>query len=145
MPKVTGLFLFEKKGAEPASVDEARSDPKGGLDRDHHGARPNREILVVDRGILDELGLKPGALREQITVEGFPELDTLEPGTRLAVGNSTMKIMEPCHGCLIIGEYNGADPESFREAIEGHRGMFVQFVESDDGVIRVGDEVKLLS
>lgn len=144
MAKVAGLFLFEEKGAEPASVDEARPDVKGGLDGDHHGARPNREILVVDRAILDELGLKPGALREQVTVEGIPELDTLEPGTKLSVGSSALRITDQCHGCLTIGEYNGADPETFRAAIEGHRGMFVQFEDPEGAVIRVGDEVKIL-
>lgn len=144
MSKVAGLFLFERKGAEASSVDEIRPDEKGGLAGDHHGARPNREILVVDSGILDELGLKPGALREQITVEDLPMLDNLGPGTRLAVGNSILQIAEPCHGCLIIGEYNGADPETFRAAIDGRRGMFVQFVESDGAVIRVGDEVRVL-
>jgi MOSC domain-containing protein YiiM len=146
MGKVVGLFLYEEKGAVPLEVETARRGPKGEFEGDHHGTRSGREILVVDRDVLDDHGLKPGALREQVTFEGFPQLNTLSHGSKLRVGDAVLEIVDPCGPCLKIGAYNGVeDVEAFRESLEGRRGVFVKFVEEDaDSEIKIGDPVELI-
>lgn len=144
MAKIAALFTYSAEGAAPAPIDAAGPNEKGALEGDRHGAKPGRKILMVDQGILDELGLEPGALREQITVEGLPELDSLPPGTRLEVGDSTLEITKACAPCLTIGAHNQVeDPEAFRDLLEGRRGMFVEFV-GHAQKISVGDQVAVL-
>jgi hypothetical protein len=145
MASVVGIFLYEREGEQPTSVDTARFDSAGSLSGDRHRTKPGRKILMVDRGVLEDRGLAPGALREQLTVEGLPELYSLPAGTRLMVGSASMEVLKPCAPCLIIGQYNGAeDPEAFRQSIEGRRGMFVEFVGDLDQSISVGDEVRVV-
>jgi MOSC domain-containing protein YiiM len=145
MGEVVGLFLYEKKGAQAQNVESVEPADIGGLTDDHHGAsRPARQILVVDKEILDDHGIGPGALREQITVD-FPELNSLPIGTRITAGDAVLEIVEECHGCLKIAAYNGAkDAEAFRDSLDGRRGMFVKFVEGSQMPIRLGDPVKVL-
>jgi MOSC domain-containing protein YiiM len=98
---------------------------------------------MVDRSVLQDHDLAPGALREQLTVEGLPELDSLPPGTRIAAGAGILEVIDSCAPCLVIGEYNGVeDREAFRQSLEGRRGMFVEFVEPAE--ISVGDVVRVL-
>ena len=146
MAKVVGLFLYDEKGAQPFAVDSARPGPRGGLEGDHHGARPDRGILMVDKDVLDEHGLKPGALREQVTLEGLSQLNTLRHGSKIEVGQAILEVLDPCAPCLIIGQYNGVDdPETFRDAIVGRRGVFVRFTDEGAGSeINIGDLVALI-
>lgn len=144
MAKIAALFTSSAEGADPTPIDSARPNEKGALEGDRHRGKPGRKILMVDGAILDELGLEPGALREQITVEGLPELDSLQPGMKLEVGDSTLEIVKACAPCLTIGALNKVeDPEAFRDALEGRRGMFVEFV-GDGTKISVGDQVAVL-
>ena len=144
MSKVIGLFLYEKKGSTPKTVDEAEADAAGGILGDHHGARPGREILVVDRAVLDDHGIEPGALREQVTVD-VPELNSLQPGAFIAAGDAVLEVMEECKPCLIIAEYNGAeDAEAFRDSTKGRRGVFVKVADDGDKTLRVGDPISVI-
>lgn len=145
MGEVVGLFLYETKGAQAKDVDSVEPADNGGLMGDHHGvSRPARQILVVDKEVLDDHGITPGALREQITVN-FPELNSLAVGTRITAGDAVLEILEECKGCLKIAAYNGAnDAEAFRDSINSRRGMFVKFVEGSEKPIRVGDPVKVI-
>ena len=145
MASVVGIFLYEREGDRPTSVENAEFDSAGSLSGDRHGKKPGRKILMVDRDVLDEKGLAPGALREQLTVEGLPELYSFPAGTRLMVGSASLEVLKPCAPCLIIGQYNGAeDPEAFRQSIEGRRGMFVEFVGDPGESISIGDEVRVV-
>lgn len=146
MAKVAAIVLFKGKGATPELVDEARSDPKGGFLGDWHGERDDRQILVVDQAVLDDLGFQPGALREQITIEGLDGLQSLGRGTLLEIGASRLEVTQECHGCLTIGAYNGADDvEAFRESLKGRRGIFLRFTpDSPSDSIAVGEEVTVL-
>jgi MOSC domain-containing protein YiiM len=145
MGEVVGLFLYEAKGAQARDVDSVEPADHGGFMGDHHGlSRPARRILVVDKEVLDDHGIKPGALREQITVD-FPELNSLPVGTRITAGDAVLEILEECKGCLKIAAYNGADDaEAFRDSINARRGMFVKFVDGSERPISVGDPVKVI-
>lgn len=144
MGKVVGLFLFEEEGAPPNAVETVYPASNGGFAGDRHGVRSGRKILAADAAALGSLGLSPGAVREQITIDGIPGLDSLPVGTRLRAGKAIFEVTKPCAPCLVIGEYNGVeDKEAFRAALEGKRGIFVMFVEP--GAVSVGDEVSVVA
>lgn len=65
--RVVSLQLHERKREAPRAVAEVAGRVGGGLVGDSHEARATRAVLVVDRSTLDDLGLGPGDLREQIT------------------------------------------------------------------------------
>jgi MOSC domain-containing protein YiiM len=99
----------------------------------------------MDAGDLRDMGLSPGDLREQITID-LPGLMELAAGARLRVGPAVLEVTKPCEPCTHIGEHVGVDDvEAFRDHLRGRRGMLARFLEVDAGaVIRVGDTVEVL-
>jgi MOSC domain-containing protein YiiM len=113
-----------------------------GLDGDRHAGREEgkRQVLLTDAGDLRTLGLRPGDLREQVTVE-LPGLMSLTPGTRLRIGEAVLELTGRCEPCTHIGEHvEVEDREAFRERLVGRRGMLARV--SEPGPIRVGDLVE---
>jgi len=141
MARVMSLQLHGEHGAPLRPVDEVRGRVGGGLEGDSHADRERRGVVVLDRSTNDALGLRAGALREQITVEGLPELNALAPGTQLRIGGITLRVNGPCEPCTHIGEMNGvADPREFQAQLEGRRGLICRVVAAD-APVRVGDAV----
>ena len=143
--EVVALFDQQEKGEQPRAVAEATALPGRGLAGDMHAARQpgsRRQVLLVDQGDLSLLGLKPGDLREQITVR-MPGLMGLPSGARLTVGEAVLEITGVCEPCTRIGGLLGrTDPETFRQELVGHRGMVATVTEvHGTGRIRVGDRV----
>jgi MOSC domain-containing protein YiiM len=143
MPRVISLQFHEGHGRpmRPVAVADARVG--GGLEGDSHVHRAKRAVTVVDRSTHDAVGVRPGDLREQITVEGLPSLGSLVEGTVLRIGAITLRVNGPCDPCEHIGEMNGADPTEFRALLEGRRGLVCNVVEAD-GPVRVGDEITVM-
>jgi MOSC domain len=113
-----------------------------GIDGDRHAGRAEgkRQILLTDAGDLRDLDLKPGDLREQVTVE-LPGLMALREGTLLRLGTAVVELTGVCEPCTHIGEHAGvADAEQFRQRLVGRRGMLARV--SEQGAIRVGDAVE---
>jgi MOSC domain-containing protein YiiM len=100
----------------------------------------------MDARDLRDLGLSPGDLREQITID-LPGLMELPAGARLRVGRAVLEITKPCEPCTHIGEHVGVgDVEAFRDHLRGRRGMLARFLEVDAAsVIRMGDPVEVLA
>jgi MOSC domain-containing protein YiiM len=137
---VVSLQLKRDHWAALEAVDSVEATPVG-LDGDRHSGRENgkRQILLMAATDLEELGLRPGDLREQVTVD-LPGLMSLAAGTRLKVGPAILEITGECTGCTHIGEHVGVDdPEAFRQRLVGRRGMLARVAEP--GTIRVGDAV----
>jgi MOSC domain-containing protein YiiM len=114
-----------------------------GLDGDKHAGREEgkRQILVAEAGDLRDLGLGPGALREQVTVD-LPGLMSLGEGTRLRIGQAVLELTGVCEPCTHIGEHLGVDdPEALRQSLVGRRGMLARVVE--EGAIRRDDAVEV--
>ncbi len=143
MARVISLQLHVGHGRPMKAVSEATARVGGGLDGDSHAARSKRAITVVDRSTHDAVGVKPGDLREQITVDGLPDLGSLAEGTQLRIGAITLRVNGPCDPCEHIGEMNGADPQEFRARLEGRRGLVCNVVAAD-GPVHVGDEVRVM-
>lgn len=147
--RVVSLQLLTAHGTPPRSVPEARALVGRGLDGDLHGKGKRdsrRQVLIVDSATLGAMGLRPGDLREQVTVE-FPSLETLPVGTLLRAGEVTFELTGPCEPCTHIGALNGvADPEAFRSALEGRRGQTARVSAIErDGRICVGDAIAVLT
>jgi uncharacterized protein YjiS (DUF1127 family) len=143
--RVVSLQVVPGNHAEPRFVEEARPIAGGGLEGDWHRKRGSRALLLMDAGDLQDLGLSPGDLREQITMD-LPGLMELAAGTRLRVGPAVIEITKPCEPCTHIGEHVGVDDvESFRDHLRGRRGMLARFAEVEASApIRVGDPVEVV-
>jgi MOSC domain-containing protein YiiM len=143
MARVVSLQLHEGHGKPMRPVPEAPVRVGGGIEGDSHAHRSKRAVTVVDRSTHDAVGVKPGDLREQITVDGLPKLGDLAEGAQLRIGAITLRVNGPCDPCEHIGEMNGADPKEFRALLEGRRGLVCTVIAAD-GPLRVGDEVSVL-
>jgi MOSC domain-containing protein YiiM len=144
MAKVVSLQLHEGHGQPMRPVSQAAVRIGGGLEGDSHVHRSSRAVTIVDSSTHDAVGVEPGDLREQITVEGLPSLDSLSEGTMLRIGQITLRVNGSCDPCTHIGEMNGiADPNEFQSMLAGRRGL-VCSVASASGPVRVGDEVSVM-
>ena len=144
MARVVSLQLHEGHGKPMRPVPQADARAGGGLEGDSHAHRTKRAVTIVDRSTHDAVGVKPGDLREQITVEGLPSLGSLGEGAMLRIGAITLRVNGSCDPCTHIGEMNGiADPDAFRSMLEGRRGLVCTVVRAE-GPVRVGDPVGVL-
>jgi len=142
--RVTSLHVRTEKHGMPKPVAEVVGRAGGGLEGDVHAHRTSRAVLVVDRATVDTLGLAPGDLREEITIEGLPDVTNLPVDTELRIGGVTLRVNGPCEPCTHIGELLGVpDREVFRQSLLGRRGALCT-VSVVSGPIRVGDAVELL-
>ena len=144
MPKVVSLQLHEGHGKPMRPAAEVQARVGGGIEGDSHVSRKRRAVTVVDISAHESVGVKPGDLREQITVAGLPKLGELAEGTLLRIGAITLRVNGPCDPCTHIGEMNGVvDPSEFQSMLEGRRGLVCN-VAAADGPVRVGDEVSVM-
>ena len=142
--RVVSLQIRTEKHGKPAPVAEAVARVGGGIEGDVHAHRESRAVLVVDRATLDALGLKPGDLREEITIEGVPDVTNLPVDTELRIGGVTLRVNGPCEPCTHIGELLAVpDREEFRRSLLGRRGALCT-VAAVAAPIRAGDPVEVL-
>ena len=142
--RVTALHIRTEKHGTPTPVAEVVGRVGGGLEGDMHAHRTSRAVLVIDRATLDALRLAPGDLREEITIEGLPDVTNLPVDSELRIGGVTLRVGGPCEPCTHIGELLGvADREAFRQSLLGRRGALCT-VSAVSGPIRVGDPVDVL-
>jgi len=147
--RVVSIQLLQTRGRPLQPVPEVMAVPGRGLEGDLHGKTREdgcRQVLLVDAGSLEAIGLSPGDLREQITVH-LPALQRLPEGTRVRVGEAELELTGPCEPCQHIGELVGKpDTEAFRQSLVGRRGVLARVLSvSGDGWIRVGDPAEVLN
>jgi MOSC domain-containing protein YiiM len=145
---VINLQILPEHRQQPAAVSQVRALVDYGLEGDAHGkkkAGSRRQILILDKGTLRDLGLHPGDLREQITID-FPPLETLPAGTLLQIGQVTCELTGPCEPCTHIGNLVGVpDAVQFQMSLQGRRGQLAKVtVVHNEGTIRVGDPVVVI-
>jgi MOSC domain-containing protein YiiM len=142
--RVISLQVRTEKHGKPTPVAEVMGRVGGGIEGDIHAHRSSRAILVVDRATLDALGLRPGDLREEITIEGMPDVTNLPVDSELRIGGVTLRVNGPCEPCTHIGELLGVpDREAFRQSLLGRRGALCT-VAAVSAPIRLGDRVEML-
>jgi len=110
----------------------------GGIEQDDNFSPGSiRQLLLIEEETLQELGLHPGQVKENLTVSGL-ELRLLPSGTRLSVGAAEIEITKPCEPCSRMDEIR----DGLKALLVGRRGMLAKVVR--DGPVRVGDPVRVV-
>ena len=137
-PTVVALHLNKGSRAPLEQVERVRALLEQGLEGDRH-ARPGtrRSVLLMEQEVLDEFGLAPGAVREQVTVRGLA-LGPLVFGSRLGIGSTVLEVAGPCAPCERMNELE----PGLRARLEGRRGRFARVVTA--GSFAVGDSITVL-
>lgn len=132
-PTVVALHLGIASRAPLRGVEEANALLEKGLDGDRHArANSRRQVLFIEQETLDEFGLRPGDVREQVTVRGI-DLNALPFGTRVTIGTARFEMAGPCAPCARMDELRSG----LRAALRDRRGRFARVVAA--GTFAVGD------
>ena len=139
--EIVSIHLSLATRAPMRSVSTA-SVVETGVDGDRHaapgGTRKARQVLLMDRETLDALDLKPGDIRENITVSGL-DFTTLEAGRRVSLGGeAVVEVTGPCAPCSRMDEIR----PGLKDELQGRRGKLAFVVET--GEIGVGDPVGVM-
>jgi MOSC domain-containing protein YiiM len=134
---VVALHLSKGSRAPLVPVPRVNAVHETGLEGDRHAKpRSRRQVLLVEQEVLDEFGLEPGAIREQVTVRGL-DLDKLVFGARIRVGEALLEVAGPCDPCARMDEVKSG----LQKALVGRRGRFVRVIQA--GSFAVGDTLHL--
>ena len=137
MAEILSLFQCLAHGEPMRDFDEVLAIENKGFQDCVHGRRGStRQVLLMDLETLEEFGIAPGRVRENITTRGIA-LGTLPLGQRLRAGEALLEVTKPCTPCHQMDEIR----QGLQEAIRGRRGLLCRVVES--GRIRRGDRVEL--
>lgn len=139
MVKITGVWTSPGRNTARSVPHEKRRAIVGeGLEGCAHANPPKREVLFVSKEHLDSVGVEPGAIRENLTVEGT-DVEQWPIGQRVKVGDEAVfEITMVCDPCNRMDELR----EGLRAELQGKRGMLARIVEP--GEVAVGDPVELL-
>jgi MOSC domain-containing protein YiiM len=112
-------------------------EDKGLKDCVHGRSGSSGQVLVMDVETLDEFGVPPGRVKENITTRGIT-LAELTQGQRIRVGEALLEFTKPCTHCHQLDEIR----PGLQEEMRGRRGMLFRVVES--GRIRRGDRIEIV-
>jgi MOSC domain-containing protein YiiM len=131
------LFIKREKGGRPVSLQSVQVIA-GGFDGDHHtGLSKRRQILMMSGSVLDELHIEPGAISENVVIDGL-DVMTLQHGQQLRIGDAIVAVTIPCDPCIQMDRLR----YGLQDDLQYRRGMFVKVVAP--GTVRVGDPVQVL-
>ena len=132
------LQLKAAEGAPMKVVTSAEAIADHGLRDDANAGRGKRQVLLIERELLDEFQLPPGDVRENITVQGI-QLAGMAAGTRVRVGLALLEATLDCAPCQFIEDKR----PGLRAAMAGKRGTLFKVIEG--GEIKVGDEIAIVA
>ena len=137
MAHVSNLFVAVEHRKPMRAVDEAVAVADQGLEGCIHARQGGkRQLLLVDGETLDEFGLVPGVLRENVTTEGLNMAD-LRAGQRLAIGTAVLEVTIPCEPCFRMDEIR----MGLQGALKNRRGVLCRVIEG--GRISRGDAIEI--
>jgi MOSC domain-containing protein YiiM len=138
MATISGIWTSPARKSARMDAHERRQAIAGhGLDGCAHANPPKREVLFASREHLDAVGVEPGAIRENLTVDGA-DVQQWPVGQRLRAGEAVFEITMVCDPCHRMDELR----QGLRAELEDRRGMLARVVET--GEVAVGDEIELL-
>lgn len=136
-PTVVAIFVCKASRATLVPLERVEAIEETGLEGDRHAKRNSRrQVLLMEQEVLDQLGLAPGDVREQVTVRDLG-LDRLVFGTRLHVGTALLEVAGPCQPCERMNEIR----PGLLDTLVGRRGRFVRVVQA--GFFAVGDPFRI--
>ena len=133
---ITNLHIARVKGTPSDPVQEATAISGLGLEGDRSAYEGNlRQVLFVDKEILDGAGLAPGQVKENITVTGL-NVTGIQPGQVFTIGDSvTLEAVGDCEACSKMD----AIRMGLMDQLQGKRGMLAKVI--NGGSIKIGDSV----
>ena len=134
MGQIIHLQLKPAVGAPMNVVTSVEAIANHGLRDDANAGRAKRQVLLIERELLDEFQLPVGDVRENITVQGI-QLAGMAAGTRVRVGQALLEATLDCAPCQFIEDKR----PGLRAAMEGKRGTLFKVIKG--GAINVGDEI----
>ena len=119
-------------------MQEATAISGMGLEGDRSCKAGNvRQVLLMDKETLDEMDLKPGIIKENITTTGI-DLTQAKVGQVFFIGDqATMEVVGECEPC---GKMDAIRP-GLQERLNHRRGMLTTVI--NGGPIKVGDSIRL--
>ena len=135
---ITNLHIARVKGTPSAPVQEATALSGLGLEGDRSAYEGSmRQVLFMDKETLEEFGLAPGQIKENITVTGL-DMTRTKAGQVFFIGDDvTMEIVGECEPC---GKMDAIQP-GLMDKIDGRRGMLAMVI--NGGNIKVGDSIRV--
>ncbi len=138
MAKIVGIWTSPgRKSGRSVGHERAQAIAGLGLEGCAHANPPKREVLFVSLEHLQSVGVEPGAVRENFTVEG-DDVEQWPIGQQVKAGEALFEITMVCDPCHRMDELR----QGLRAELEGKRGMLARVVES--GEVAVGDQVELV-
>ena len=138
MATISGVWTSPgRKSGRSVGHERRRAIAGEGLEGCAHANPPKREVLFVSADHLESVDVVPGAIRENLTVEGA-DVQQWPIGQRVRVGEAVFEITMVCDPCQRMDDLR----DGLRAELDGKRGMLARIVES--GEIAVGDSVELL-
>jgi molybdopterin adenylyltransferase len=138
MARISGVWTSPaRKSGRMDAHERRRAVVGGGLEGCAHANPPKREVLFASAEHLDAVGVEPGAIRENLTVEGA-DVQTWPVGQQVRVGEALFEITMVCDPCHRMDELR----QGLRAKLDGKRGMLARVVEG--GEVAVGDEIELV-
>ena len=138
MATITGIWTSPgRKSGRSVGHERIRATAGEGLEGCAHANPPKREVLFASSEHLESVGVKPGEIRENLTVEG-DDVEQWPIGQRVRAGEAVFEITMVCDPCHRMDELR----QGLRAELEGKRGMLARVVQG--GEVAVGDEIELL-
>jgi MOSC domain-containing protein YiiM len=138
MASIAGIFTSPgRKSGRSVGHERLRAIAGQGMEGCAHANPPRREVLFASLEHLESVAVEPGAIRENLTVEGA-DVQTWPMGQRLRVGEALFEITMVCDPCQRMDDLR----QGLRAELDDKRGMLARVVES--GEVAVGDEIELL-
>jgi MOSC domain-containing protein YiiM len=134
------LHLFQSLAhGEPVRefAEISAIEDKGFQDCLHGRSGSSRQVLLVDIETLEEFGVPPGRVKENITTRGIV-LAELPMGQRIRAGEALLEVTKSCTPCHQMDEIR----DGLQEAMRGRRGIMCRVVAS--GKIRRGDRIEIV-
>lgn len=141
--KLRGVYVGTRRGQAKTEAGEAELVAGHGLRGDSHaGLDPDRQVSLFATEVLDGLRAEgfpvmPESLSANLLTE-LIGLDSLKPGSRLRIGETTIEIVEPRKPCRSITRVDKRLPK----LLYGRCGQLGRIVEG--GTVRPGDEIEVL-
>ena len=135
--RIQNLYLKTAHKQPMEAVDAAQAEDGMGLVGDVSFGCKKRQVLLIEKETLDEFGLAPGAVRENMTVTGVT-LSGLPAGSLLQLGEAVLEVTGDCHPCRFLEDIR----PGLQNDMNGRRGILGRILEG--GTIRVGDAISLV-
>ena len=135
---ITNLHIARVKETPSDPVQEATALSGKGLEGDRSCREGNmRQVLIMDNETLNNFGLAPGQIKENITVTGL-DLSQTTAGQVVFIGAEvTMEIVGECEPC---GKMD-AIQQGLQAELDHRRGMLATVI--NGGAIKVGDSIRV--